>query len=355
VRWRNPAVELVPGRLRDLDAHIGGLAASWEPDVFGGRSYDAEAARASAQSVEEQANGVHMIVVGDVALNYQEARGLQRRIVVLDQSLAALENLLRYVEARYHAGQAVAYDVTLVREKLATQRGKRPDLVSLLETRQRRLATLAGRPPEAAVGLSGPPPFFATAPPFGQFPIEVLERRPDMRARVATVAERVARSSSARTDLLPRFQIEFLGQDGRLHFTGIPGLQGTGGLVALTAQLPIFTAGRIEANIAANDARLDAAVADYDKAVLQALEDVENAYGRRRGFDGRSELLLRALDEAKRAHQTAKGLYEGGRKTFGDEVNAELEVFQRADELIETQMAQAAATVRLYLALGGGW
>ena len=44
-------------------------------------------------------------------------------------------------------------------------------------------------------------------------------------------------------------------------------------------QLPIFTAGRVEANIAANDARLDAASAEYDKAVLRALKDVENAYG----------------------------------------------------------------------------
>lgn len=355
VKWRNPVVDFIPGKARRVDAHIAGLAASWEPDIFGGRSYDAEAARASAAGVEEQSNGVRVIVVSEVAQNYQEARGLQRRLLVLEHSIETLRNLLRYVEARYQAGQALAYDVTLVRERLETQRSKRPDLLSALETRQRRLAVLTGRPPEPPVPLPTPGPFFVPRPPQGQLPSEVLERRPDVRARVDALRARTASLSSAKTDLLPRFQIEFLGQDGRLHFQGIPGLQGTGGLVGLTAHLPIFTAGRIEANIAANDALLEAAVADYDKSVLQALEDVENAYGRRRSLDRRSEHLGDALVGARRNHHMSRGLYEGGRKTFGDVLNAEFDVFERENDLLETQMAQSAMTIQLYRALGGGW
>ncbi|WP_018268406.1 TolC family protein [Methylosinus sp. LW4] len=355
VKWRNPVVDFIPGKARRVDAHIGGLTASWEPDIFGGRSYDAEAARANAAGVEEQSNGARMIVVSEVAQNYQDTKGLQRRLLVLDHSVETLGKLLRYVEARYQAGQALAYDVTLVRERLETQRSKRPDLLSALETRQRRLAVLTGRPPEPPVSLPAPGPFLIPSPPRGQLPSEVLERRPDVRARVDVVRARIASLTSAKTDLLPRFQIEFLGQDGRLHFQGIPGLQGTGGLVGLTAHLPIFTAGRIEANIAANDARLEAAVADYDKSVLQALEDVENAYGRRRGLDRRSERLYAALIGARRNHQASRGLYEGGRKTFGDVLNAELDVFERENDLLETQMAQSAVTIQLYRALGGGW
>jgi len=355
VKWRNPVVDFIPGKARRVDAHIGGFAASWEPDIFGGRSFDVEAARAGAAGVQEQSNGVRMIVVSEVAQNYQEARGLQRRLAALDRAIATLGALLRYAQARYQAGQALAYDVTLAHERLETQRSKRPDLVSLLETRQRRLAILTGRPPEPPVALPAPAPFFAPPTPQGQMPIDVLERRPDVRARVAAVRARAASLGSAKADLLPRFQIEFLGQDGRLHFQGIPGLQGTGGLVGLTAHLPIFTAGRIEANIAANDARLEAAVAEYDKSVLQALEDVENAYGRRKGLDRRSGLLAGALAGARRNHRAAKGLYEGGRKTFGDVLNAELDVVERENDLLETQLAQAAMTVQLYRALGGGW
>jgi NodT family efflux transporter outer membrane factor (OMF) lipoprotein len=354
-QWRNPVVDLIPGGSHSFDAHLEGAVASWEPDIFGGRADDAEAAREAALSVEEQLNGARMIVVAEVAENYQEARGLQRRIAVLDGSIAAIEQLLRYVKARFDAGQAQAYDLTQVRERMETQRGKRPALMSLLETRQRRLAVLTGRPPESAPRLANPGPFTTPAPPAGQMPADVLERRPDVRARVALVRAQTARLSSAKTDLLPRFQINFFGGDGRLHFEGIPGLQGTGGLVGLTAQLPIFTAGRIQANIAANDARLEAAAADYDNAVLRALEDVENAYGHRRGLDQRVAALARALDSARRNQRASVGLYEGGSKTLEDVLNARLDEFERRDELIQTQMGQAAATVQLYSALGGGW
>ncbi len=355
MQWNNPLVNAIPGGSHTFDAHLVGAAAGWEPDIFEGHADDAEAARAAALSVEEQLNGARMIVVAEVAENYQEARGLQRRLAVLDASIATLEQMLRYVEARYAAGQALAYDVTEVRERLESQRGKRPVLVSLLDVRQRRLAVLTGRVPEKIERLSPPGTFAAPAVPRGQLPSDVLERRPDVRARALLVRAQVAKLSSAKTDLLPRFQISFFGGDGRLHFEGLPGLQGTGGLVGLTAQLPIFTAGRIEANIAANDARLEQAAADHDKSVLRALEEVEGAYGRRFGFDKRAADIRQALENAKRNEKASIGLYEGGRKTFGDAVNAKLDAFERSDDLVQTQMEQAAATVQLYLALGGGW
>ena len=354
-QWRNPAVDLIPGGSHSFDAHLGGVAAGWEPDIFEGRHDDAEAAQATALSVEDQLNGAQTIVVAEVANDYQEARGLQRRLAVLDASIAAFTELLRYVQARFEAGQALAFDVTEARERLETQRAKRPILVSLIDVRQRRLAVLTGRPPERLARLPPPRDFRAPPAPTGQLPSDMLERRPDVRARALLVKAQVAKLSSAKTDLLPRFQLNFLGGDGRLHFEGIPGLQGTGGLAGLTVVMPIYTAGRIQANIAANDARLEQVAADQDKSVLQALAEVESAYGQRFGYDKQAVKIRQAFEDAKRNASAAVGLYEGGRKTFDDVVKAKLDAFERADELVQAQMGQATTTVQLYLALGGGW
>ena len=355
VQWRNPAVDLIPGGSHTVDAHLAGVVASWDPDIFEGRADDAEAARDWALSVAEQLHGAQTIVVAEVAQNYQEARGLQRRLAVLDASIAALAQLSRYIEGRYAAGQALAYDMTEARERLESQRAKRPMLASLLDMRERRLAALTGRLPEKVERLGPPDGFAAPAAPTGQMPSDVLERRPDVRASVLLVMAQTFRLSSAKAELLPRFQINFFGGDGRLHFEGIPGLQGTGGLAGLTVQLPIFTGGRIAANIAANDARLEQAAAAYDQSLLRALEDVENAYSRRCSLDRRAAEIRAALESAKRKEKASLGLYEGWRKTFGDALSAKLDAFQRADDLITAQMEQASATVRLYLALGGGW
>jgi NodT family efflux transporter outer membrane factor (OMF) lipoprotein len=331
------------------------LAASWEADIWGGRHADAAAARAVNLSTVQSLNGAHVTVAADVAENYQEARGLQLRIDVLDRGIATLEQLLTYIEARYEAGEAFTYDVDLVREQLSLQRAKRPPLVQLLEVRRRRLAVLTGKPPEAAVTLPQMAPFNIPSAPNGLLPVQVLERRPDVQARSYEVRAQAARLQSARTDLLPRFHIQFLGGDTELHFQGIPNFGATYGLINLGVYLPVFNAGRIRANIAANDARLEAAVADYDAVVLKALEDVENAYRFRGSLDQRSTSLAAALDAARRNEAASTDLYEAGRKTFRDVLDDRISALNDEDELVQAEMGKATATVQIYRALGGGW
>jgi NodT family efflux transporter outer membrane factor (OMF) lipoprotein len=357
--WRAPTIPLPPGSVARLSNGLygstAGLGASWEPDVFGRHQADAAAARAEAASAVHLLHGAHVAVVADVAENYHEARGLQLRIDVLDRGIATLEELLSYAQARYEAGQAFSYDADLVREQLDLQRAKRPPLVALLDARRRRLAVLSGKPPEAVVTLPQLAPFNVPAAPAGLVPVQVLERRPDVQQRAALVQAYVARLQSAKTDLLPRFGINFVGGDGELHFQGLPSFGATGGLLNLTAYLPVFTHGRIRANIAASDARLEAAAAQYDAAVLKALEDVENAYRQRGALDRRSVSLASALAVARRNEEASTILYEGGRKTFRDVLDDRITALNDEDELVQSQMGQATATVQLYRALGGGW
>ncbi len=115
-------------------------------------------------------------------------------------------------------------------------------------------------------------------------PSSVLERRPDVRASAPLVRARAARLGSAKADLLPRFHPTVIGLDGHVHLDGLPGLSGTGGLIGIGADLAIFNARRLPANVAANDARLHAALAQHDKVALRTLDEVDNACGVRRGF-----------------------------------------------------------------------
>jgi NodT family efflux transporter outer membrane factor (OMF) lipoprotein len=357
--WRAPTIPLPPGSTSTLSngayGSLAGLGASWEPDVFDRNHADVAAARAISAATVHSLHGAHVTAVADVAENYHEARGLQLRIDVLDRGIATLERLLSYAEARYQSGQAFTYDMDLVREQLELQRARRPPLLALLEARRRRLAVLCGKPPESMVTLPQMAPFNIPSAPTGLMPVQMLERRPDVQARAELVRAQTARLQSAQTDLLPRFGISFLGGDGELHFQGLPHFGATGGLLSLNAYLPVFTAGRIRANIAANDARLVGAVADYDASVLKALEDVENAYRLRSALDQRSTSLTTALNTARRNETASTDLYEHGRKTFRDVLDDRLSALNDEDELVQAEMGQATATVQLYRALGGGW
>ncbi|WP_454720767.1 MULTISPECIES: efflux transporter outer membrane subunit [Cupriavidus] len=350
---RSPAglPDMSPG----VEGYLAGATVAWEIDIFGGRRSDAQAAAAAALGAEAQWRGTRLAIAADVAENYLAARGLQRRLHLLDQSTATVAQLLRYTRARQAAGQALRYDIDRVSEQLGALQAQRPVLLSQIALRERRLAVLAGEAPQRAAALPAPPPFFVPPAPAGQIPSEVIQRRPDVGANAALVQAQAARLGSAKAEMFPRFYLTFLGQDGRLHLDGLPALSGAGGLLGVGVQLPIFTAGRVQAGIDAADARLQAAQANYDAAVLRTLEEVDNAYNLRHSLDQRGATLAAVVATAQRNSASAVQLYEGGRRTLQDVLDARIDALRREDEQIQTQTGQAVATVQLYRALGGGW
>jgi len=335
--------------------YLVGLGATWEADLFGGSHADAEMARALSESAARTADAVRLMVAADVVENYQQLQGLRRRLAVLDRSEATAGRLVDYAAARQRTGAATAADVTRARNGLEALRASRPALTSLIDARRRRLAVLAGDLPEQAPAMIASATFETPGAPTGQLPSDILARRPDVAARSWLLNARAARLKSLKADLLPRFAIHFLGQNGHIELGGLPGYGGTGGLVGLSASMPLFNAGRLQARVKAGDAELEAALANYDQAMLSALEEVESAYGFRTGLDERLAGLIRTSDMARRRADQLAILYDAGRTQLGDVLQARLDALSDEDKMEQTRIAQGTATVQLYRALGGGW
>lgn len=337
-----------------------GFAAAWEVDIFGARHSDAEAARQAALAQDERVHGAQLMVAGDVAANYIEARSLERRIDLLQRSLASARRLQRYAQGRFDAGQATRLDIDRVRAQVEALESAQAPLDSLLQARLRRLAVLTGQAPEARIALPAPT---AAAPADASvipaqlprlLPSDVLSRRPDVRGSARVVQALAARVGSAKADMFPRFYLGFLANEGRLE---IGNLATNGNFLSWGAglRLPIFEGGRIRARIEASNAQLDAAVAQYEQTMLTALEDVENAYSARRALDQRAERLGTAWRTSADGAQHAQRLFSEGQGLLQSAIEAELTALQREDELIQAQTARALVTVALYKAVGGGW
>lgn len=336
--------------------NTGGFAAAWEVDIFGARRSDAEAARQATLGMQERLHGAQMMVVSDIATNYFEARGIERRGAVLERSIATAQRLQRYAQGRFDAGQANRADIDHARSLVEALASQRQPLQLLLGTRLRRLAVLTGQPPESLTALpplTGPVAIPDQLPRV--LPSDVLERRPDVRGTANLVRAQAAKLGSAKAALLPKFTIGFLAQDGHIDISGLPASGGTFTSWGLGVTLPIFEAGRIRANITAQDARLDAAAAQYEQAVLSALEDVENAYSARHALDARAVLLAQSARSAQDGADHADRLFDNGSSLLQPALEARLNALQSEDELIQTQTARAVTTVLLYKAIGGGW
>lgn len=336
---------------------LGGASASWEPDIFGGKRSDADAAAYAALGVQEQLYGAQMLVAGDIADHYFSARAAQKRLQTASRNIATMQRMAQYVQGRFQAGQATRYEVDEVQSRLAAVRAQQSTIQSEYDAAARAIAVLTGqtpqsfRLPESSVNVLAQQP----AAPEGQTPQGMLERRPDIRAHAAQVNAYAAKLASAKADLLPRFTINFLGQGGRIEVDGDSALKGWGSLLSVGIQMPIFTNGRIQANIAAADARLQTALLQYDQTVLRALGEVDNAYQAQAALERQNRLLADAQQQAARQAADAQKLFRHGNKTLDEALRAQLGEQEMADNLTRSQLARAQMTVNLYKALGGGW
>lgn len=339
------------------DVVTGGLAARWEIDVFGGKQLQAEAALAQAAGAEAVRHAVQVGLLVQVASNYLELRGIQERKEILRNHIALQKERLRAIQAFFRAGLAnereVARQQTLLHSTEATLSPLTASETMLIY----RLGVLLGEPPgqlEARlIKVTAQPPNQPEIPKL--MPSSLLWQRPDLLLAQTEVSAAAASLGAARADLLPKFVLSASGGFGALSVGGFPGLADSVYALGSGLAAPIFNAGRIQAYISAADARLSQVAANYEKAFLLALEDVENAYVAHSTSLVQHGRLTQAHLAAEKTYQSAVALYQCGAGNYLSVLDAQHTQLAVADELAKSETTVGIALVSLYRAFGGGW
>ena len=334
-----------------------GITASWEPDIFGGKQSDADAARYAALGIEEIAYGTRILVAANVADHYVQARGIVRQMQLLDDTIQTVTEMQHYVTGRFRAGQATRFEVDDVGTELSALHARRAPLQALHDLHVRQIAVLLGVAPQTFTLEQSAGDVLVHLPPAprGVVPGDLLLRRPDIRGRAAKYLAYSANLASAKADLLPRFYINFLLQQGHIGLSDLPDVDGWIGLLDVGMNIPIFTSGRIKAHIRASEAQLDEAAREYDQSILKALAEVDSAYQMRSALGSRSNFLDETISQSENKINAAKMLYAHGDKVLSDVLDARLATLRYRDEWVRTRVKAAQATIQLYQALGGGW
>ncbi|HTS66661.1 MAG TPA: efflux transporter outer membrane subunit [Candidatus Acidoferrales bacterium] len=334
-----------------------GLDASWEADIFGANRKAVSASAADARSAEEARRDTLVTVTGEVARAYAELRGIDRRLAITRATIQTQRDTLHLTKVRAEAGLATELDVAQQTTQLSTTQAAEPALLAQRVQTVQRLSVLIGQQPDSlldelqsAGGLPAVPPVIGAG-----LPSDLLARRPDVRRAQSDVVAAAARVGAARAELFPKFMITgFAGRQG----TTIGGLTlGAGNFFSIgpAVQLPIFTGGRIRANIAVHNAQLEEAQARYEGAMLTALEDVENALSAYAREEERREKLAAAAGASRTAVDLARELYTRGLSDFLSVLDAQRAQYAAEDALAVSQTAIVTDVVALYKALGGGW
>jgi len=334
-----------------------GLDAAWEIDVFGRVRRSLEAANAELDATIEDSRDVLSIIVADVVRAYIDARTYQARIGVAVAAINAQQETLELTESRHRAGLTSEVDVAQARAQLARRQGLLPILHIGRRAAIHRLGVLIGLAPDALLdklALPGEVPV-PTMPVASGLPSELLSRRPDIRRAERELAAAVARVGVATADLYPRFTL--LGTAGLAsqHAGDLFEAQSRIWSIGPGVQWNLFDAGRRRASVRAANARAAQAMTRYERSMLLALEDVENAMVAFVQLQARERALAQAVNADERAVELATDRYRSGVGDFLSVLDAQRQLFDTRDLLADARGSVSNAFVRLSKSLGGGW
>jgi NodT family efflux transporter outer membrane factor (OMF) lipoprotein len=296
---------------------------------------------------------VQIVVRAELARNYIELRGFEEQAAIVQSDIEAERETLELVRVRADAGLASQLDVERQATQLATVQAILPDLRAERLRAAHRIAVLLGEEPGALLAeLDRNAPHLAEPEIPAAVPSEVLKRRPDVRRAESQIAAAYARAGAARAELFPKFVITGLSGRQATDLSGITLGAGNFFSVGPGISLPIFNAGRIRMNIAANDARLEQAVHAYEAEILAAFEETENAFVSRDSAQTKMRDLENGFEAAVRSVDLAQELYLRGLSDFLSVLDAQRQRFQIERELAASRTDVLRSTVALYKALG---
>ncbi len=334
-----------------------GFDASWEPDIFGGQRRSLEAAVADMEATQASLYGTRVSLAAEVALNYVELRSYQARLNIARDNLGTQSETLQITDWRAQAGLATTLDVEQARANREQTQSTIPSLNTSLMQAEHRLSVLLGLPPAALhdqlvaiVSLPRLPDTVATG-----IPADTLRQRPDLKAAERRLAAETALIGAASAERYPNFNLSgtFGWKALSLGALGGPGTVASSLLGSVAGT--VFDGGRINSRIEAQNAVQQQALSNYEKAVLVALEDVENALVAYADTREKQVTLRSASVAARNAAQLARQRFESGITDFQKVLDTERSRLALEDSLAVSEAQGVTALIQLYKALGGGW
>ncbi len=335
-----------------------GFDAAWEIDLFGHVRRSVEAARADLGAERANYQDAQVTVAAEVARNYFELRGAQKRLLVARENLSTEFKTLELTQLLDQVGRGSELDVQRSRARLKATEATIPPLEATEKQAGHRLAVLLSERPGALDQELHPAAVatYAKTLPIGD-PTELLRRRPDVRAAERELAAATARVGVATAHLFPRVNITgfvgFVSGDvGRLFGT-TPGSDARAWSVTPTVSWAAFDLGSVRARLRASEAQSDAAAANYEKVVLTALEDTENSFVAYSAQQAQLKSLTEQAQASRRAADLADAQYREGVADFLVLLDAQRTQLDAEDSVAQAEMAVNISVVAIYKALGG--
>jgi NodT family efflux transporter outer membrane factor (OMF) lipoprotein len=343
------------GTFPDQDVWGASVDPSWELDVFGRIRHNVQAHGALVGVAEEDLRNTQVTLTAEVARAYFVLRGAQEQLEIARRNAENQRHTFDVTRQRLEAGRGSAFDTERAQAQLSSTLASIPAREAAVAEAQYRIGVLVGRSPTVVAEELAQPGGFPPLPDVTSVgdPASVVRTRPDVATAERVAAAQRAFVGAAKANYLPRLSI-----GGSLGYAA-PQFHSIGDqttfryVIGPVITWPGLNLGRVKAEVDAAQANEAAARAQYNQAVLSALEEVETALTRYRSARVRVERLLEASAASDHAAELARLRFQEGVIDLLQVLDAERTQLAAQDQLAQGRVEAATAYAALFRAVGG--
>ncbi|ATM75416.1 RND transporter [Serratia fonticola] len=328
------------------------LSLSYELDLWGKLARAREQAQWQAEATEQDRQNTALTLIGNTAQYYWQIANLNQKIKQQQAGLAIGQQTLALVQSRYASGAAGQLDLLQAQQSLINRENTYRTLQQQREENRNALAILFNRSPTDRQAERSSLDINQDVPIAKLLPVEVIARRPDVKAAEGRLRAALAGSEVQRLSFYPSLSLAAsLGSASSIFSQWFSDPVRT---LGANAALPFVQWNTVQLTIEKSDLDVKQAAIVFRSQVYNALADVDNAMSQRLSYQQQKINQQQNLQLSQQRLVLARSQYQAGAVSFQSLLDAEDDLLTIETNLSDLQYNYLNATMKLWLALGGG-
>lgn len=355
-----PSISFEPsGTLRSVDGNAMtksydiAASASWEVDIFGKLTNAKRGAKAALEQSEAYRQAVQTQLIATIANSYYSLLMLDAQLDISERTAAIWGENVRAMKALKAAGDATELAVAQSEASKLSVDASIASLRQQIDQMENTLTALLGIAPQKIDRTTIGEQRFPTELAAG-VPLQLLQRRPDVRQSEAALAQAFYATNAARAAFYP--SITLSGSAGWTNAAGAaitnPGqwlFTAVGSLVQ-----PLFNRGKNIANLRIAKAQQEEALLSFRQSLLDAGTDVNNALIQWQTARQRQQIDQQQILSLKSTVRSSELLMQYSSQNYLEVLTARQTLLQAELTAVSDRFDEIQGVINLYHALGGG-
>nr|WP_261160863.1 efflux transporter outer membrane subunit [Serratia fonticola] len=328
------------------------LSLSYELDLWGKLARAREQSQWQVEATEQDRQNTALTLIGNTAQYYWQIANLNQKIKQQQTGLEISQQTLALVQSRYASGAAGQLDLLQAKQSLLNRENAYRTLQQQREENRNALAILFNRSPTDRQAERSSLDINQDVPIAKVLPVEVIARRPDVKAAEGRLRAALAGSDVQRLSFYPSLSLAAsLGSASSIFSQWFSDPVRT---LGANAALPFVQWNTVQLTIEKSDLDVKQAAIVFRSQVYNALADVDNAMSQRLSYQQQKINQQQNLQLSLQRLVLARSQYQAGAVSFQSLLDAEDDLLTIETNLSDLQYNYLNATMKLWLALGGG-